>query len=380
MTSPRRFTSGPPELPGLIDASVWMKFSYVVVPTSDRPVALTTPTVTVWSSPNGLPIAIAHSPTRSLSESPSAATVSGALGSTWTVPIWTTAGRTRSATLTKADCRASAVLAGPSGPDPPAGGGAVRSAWSQKPPPRKAKRALARRTVRALLGAIWSPDGSRVRLSRNTGTDAIHLMLECQGNYCNHVFSLTLPSAKRDNETIATPVLRPWMNRHNLRRTLCVVLVASLLAPSFGFGQPQSAPSPGVPSPGRSVTTPTALGGAARVMPGPEYRLGPGDVLEVQLAGRVVVERSQVFVDPTGAISLPPLGSILVGGLTLLEAQRRVAARASGVFRFANVTLAVALPRTFEVTLSGEVERPGTFAVSALRRLHEVILDAGGVT
>ena len=27
MTSPFRFTSGPPELPGLIEASVWMKFS-----------------------------------------------------------------------------------------------------------------------------------------------------------------------------------------------------------------------------------------------------------------------------------------------------------------------------------------------------------------
>src|SRR5712691_7519469 len=51
------------------------------MPTSDRPVALTTPTVTVWSSPNGLPIAIAHSPTRSLSESPSVATVSGVVGS-----------------------------------------------------------------------------------------------------------------------------------------------------------------------------------------------------------------------------------------------------------------------------------------------------------
>src|SRR3989304_5410418 len=32
------------------------------MPTSERPVALTTPTVTVWSSPNGLPIAIAPSP------------------------------------------------------------------------------------------------------------------------------------------------------------------------------------------------------------------------------------------------------------------------------------------------------------------------------
>src|SRR5439155_833833 len=98
------------------------------------------------------------------------------------------------------------------------------------------------------------------------GTDAIDPMLECQGNYCNHAFSLTLPSTKRDNETIATPLFRAWMNRHNLRRTLCVVLVASLLAPSFGFGQPQPAPSPS-PAPstlGRSVTTPTPFGASTR--------------------------------------------------------------------------------------------------------------------
>jgi protein involved in polysaccharide export with SLBB domain len=115
-------------------------------------------------------------------------------------------------------------------------------------------------------------------------------------------------------------------------------------------------------------------------VPGPDYRLGPGDILEVQIAGRLDVERSQVVVNPAGSISVPPLGSITVAGLTLLEAQRRVAARAGTVFRFADVTLTVTAPRTFEVTLSGEVERPGTLAVSALRRLHEVILDAGGIT
>src|SRR2546429_3324935 len=236
--------------------------------------------------------------------------------------------------------------------------------------------------LRALLGAIWSPDDSRVRPRPDCRTDAIDLMLECQGNYCNHAFSLTLASAKRDNEPITTRFFRALMSRNNRRRKLCVVLVAPLLAPSFGFGQPQPAPSPSpAPStPGRSVTTPTPFGGARIAMPGREYRLGPGDLLEIQIAGRLDVERSQIIVDPTGAISVPPLGSILVGGLTLLEAQRRVAARASGVFRFANVTLAVILPRTFEVTLSGEVERPGTVAVSALRRLHEVILDAGGIT
>jgi len=115
-------------------------------------------------------------------------------------------------------------------------------------------------------------------------------------------------------------------------------------------------------------------------MPGPDYRLGPGDTLEVQIAGRLDIDRFQVVVDPTGAISVPPLGSIQVGGLGLLEAHRRVVQRASTVFRFADVTLSVSAPRTLEVTLSGEVERPGTLTVSALRRLHEVILDAGGVT
>ena len=114
-------------------------------------------------------------------------------------------------------------------------------------------------------------------------------------------------------------------------------------------------------------------------MPGPDYLLGPGDVLEVQIAGRIDIDRLQVVVDPTGAMSVPPLGSIRVGGLTLLEAHRRVVQRAGTVFRYADVTLSVSAPRMLEVTVSGEVERPGTLRVSALRRLHEVLLDAGGI-
>ena len=73
-TRPSRFSSGPPELPGLIEASVWMNASYVATPTRVRPVAEMMPAVTVRSSPNGLPMAMAHWPMRSLSESPSSAT------------------------------------------------------------------------------------------------------------------------------------------------------------------------------------------------------------------------------------------------------------------------------------------------------------------
>jgi hypothetical protein len=65
-------TSGPPELPKLIAASVWMKFSKEasLIP-SDRPLALTTPVVTVLSRFSGLPMTMVQSPTRTASLSPS---------------------------------------------------------------------------------------------------------------------------------------------------------------------------------------------------------------------------------------------------------------------------------------------------------------------
>ena len=72
-TAPRLSMSGPPELPGLMDASVWMKSSYGPLP-MNRSLALTMPVVTVWSSPKGLPMAMTGSPTWSRSESPSGRT------------------------------------------------------------------------------------------------------------------------------------------------------------------------------------------------------------------------------------------------------------------------------------------------------------------
>ena len=56
ISSPCRLIRAPPELPGLIGASVWMKRRESPCP-SGRSVALMMPLVTVWPRPNGLPIA-----------------------------------------------------------------------------------------------------------------------------------------------------------------------------------------------------------------------------------------------------------------------------------------------------------------------------------
>ena len=169
--------------------------------------------------------------------------------------------------------------------------------------------------------------------------------------------------------------------KHILRKTLSVTLVVCLLAPNLGLAQPAApVPPTALPLAGRTVTQPAPAPSTARTIPGPDYRLGPGDLLDVQIAGRLEVIRSQIVVDLEGAINVPPIGSIPLAGLTLLEAHRRVVQRARAVFRFVDVTVAVVAPRAFEVTVSGEVERPGTLVVSATRRLHDVILEAGGIT
>jgi hypothetical protein len=73
ITRPRPSSSGPPELPGLIAASVCTtRFTREPSGASMlRRTDETTPSVSVRSSPSGLPIASAVSPTRTSRESPS---------------------------------------------------------------------------------------------------------------------------------------------------------------------------------------------------------------------------------------------------------------------------------------------------------------------
>src|SRR5882762_6748925 len=169
------------------------------------------------------------------------------------------------------------------------------------------------------------------------------------------------------------------MEHIGLRRGISFFLAVSMLTPSLGLAQPspgsqQPPPPAGVPL---RVQPPATSRGA---MPGPDYRLAAGDVLDVQISGRLDTIRQQPVVDYEGRINISPLGTIPVGGLTLLETHRRVADRARAVFRFAEATVTVVTPRTFEIVVSGEVERPGSLQVTATRRLHDVVLEVGGIT
>ena len=89
MTRPCASNSGPPELPGLMAASIWMAFvttgdsvfpSPAVV--TGRATADTMPVVTVFARPSGLPTAMTALPTTTPSESANVAAAKSLGGST----------------------------------------------------------------------------------------------------------------------------------------------------------------------------------------------------------------------------------------------------------------------------------------------------------
>lgn len=113
-----------------------------------------------------------------------------------------------------------------------------------------------------------------------------------------------------------------------------------------------------------------------------DYRLGPGDVL-----GATVFQNPDLSLDvrvsESGLISYPLIGSVAVGGQTLMQAQARMAEalRSGGFVRDPQVSLVLRQMRGHQVSVLGHVARPGRFVLETTQtRVSEVLAAAGGVT
>lgn len=201
--------------------------------------------------------------------------------------------------------------------------------------------------------------------------------------------------ATKKGQSLHRPVTHNHRTRHGFYRSVAFVLLVALLLPNVTLAQAPATTAPPVntpaapvppsapPTSGAPAARPDTLlapGTGQRIVVGPDYRLGPGDLIEIQISGRTEVQRQSLVVDIEGNVNLPPLGTMSVGGLTVFEATRRVTERARTFFRFADVTVSVLQPRSFEVMVTGEVQRPGGALVSASRRLQDVVLATGGPT
>lgn len=112
---------------------------------------------------------------------------------------------------------------------------------------------------------------------------------------------------------------------------------------------------------------------------GPEYVVGPGDGLKIDLWGSVS-QRYQRLVDREGRLALPDVGSVQVAGRTLGDVQHTVQSLLRTQYRDVEADVSLARIRTVRVYVVGDVERPGAYDISSLSTPLNAVFVAGGPT
>jgi polysaccharide biosynthesis/export protein len=124
-----------------------------------------------------------------------------------------------------------------------------------------------------------------------------------------------------------------------------------------------------------------ALIGTATAHAAGEYVLATGDLVRVTVYDHADLT-TETRVNEQGSILFPLVGEVPVAGRSASEASSRIAKalEAGGFIRGPQVNLVVIDFKGQEVSVLGQVNRPGKFPLQKASRLAEVLALAGGVT
>jgi protein involved in polysaccharide export with SLBB domain len=112
---------------------------------------------------------------------------------------------------------------------------------------------------------------------------------------------------------------------------------------------------------------------------GPEYVVGPGDGLSIDLWGSVS-RRFYRVVDRGGRVSLPEVGPLLVSGKSLANVQEEMQRILRTQFRDVSADVSLARLRTIRVYEVGDITNPGAYDISSLSTPLNALFAAGGPT
>jgi polysaccharide export outer membrane protein len=190
-----------------------------------------------------------------------------------------------------------------------------------------------------------------------------------------------------------------------MQLVLAIVAIA-LAAPAWGVAQtpapqqpaPQTppAPAPSAPPPqappalAQDATKPPAVQAPAPpgaqpqtvpttgIQPPPGYLIGARDVLSV-IFWRDKDMSADVSVRPDGMISLPLINEVKAEGLTPDQLRDQVAQRAARYVADPTVSIVVREIHSRQVFITGEVNKPGAYALMMPTSVMQLISLAGGL-
>lgn len=112
---------------------------------------------------------------------------------------------------------------------------------------------------------------------------------------------------------------------------------------------------------------------------GPDYVVGPGDGLSIDLWGGTT-QRIYRVVDREGRVSLPEVGPLLVSGKSLADVQSSLQQLLRTEFRRVSAEVSLARLRTIRVYEVGDIANPGAYDVSSLSTPLNALFVGGGPT
>jgi polysaccharide export outer membrane protein len=112
---------------------------------------------------------------------------------------------------------------------------------------------------------------------------------------------------------------------------------------------------------------------------GPDYVVGPGDGLSINLWGGTT-QRIYRVVDREGRVSLPEVGPLLVSGKSLANVQESLQQLLRTEFRRVSLDVSLARLRTIRIYEVGDIASPGAYDVSSLSTALNALFVAGGPT
>lgn len=119
-----------------------------------------------------------------------------------------------------------------------------------------------------------------------------------------------------------------------------------------------------------------------------DYLLGAGDVVAVvveggsteALLGAGVSPWASYMVTGDGYLPVSGIGSVEVQGMTLDEAQYLLQQKASCYYPSLRLSLSLLQPRQVRVSVRGMVGEPGTYFMTSLNRVSDLVWEAAGIS
>lgn len=112
-----------------------------------------------------------------------------------------------------------------------------------------------------------------------------------------------------------------------------------------------------------------------------EVLLGPGDVVKMTVYGSPDLS-VETRVAENGMMTVPLLGQVQVGGMPVAAAEKKIAngLEKGGYLKKAQVNLLITTMTSQQVSVLGQVNRPGRYPVEGKRKVLDLLALAGGIS